>query len=170
MKFQTDSTADPEFLQKQAANLACGPDQTCVRVLAIDIGNTQTVIGWFDADALRCTARWGTVREDADDLLDRELSGFFSRYNLNPAQLDAIGISSVVPPATPQLVEALGSYTGLEPVLASVRTATIPIRVDVPEKSGAARIATGAPMPPQQPGFILCRPLSWTWGRLRRSV
>lgn len=144
MKFQTDSTADPEFLQKQAANLACGPDQTCFRVLAIDIGNTQTVIGWFDADALRCTARWGTVREDADDLLDRELSGFFSRYNLNPAQLDAIGISSVVPPATPQLVEALGRYTGLEPVLASVRTATIPIRVDVPEKIGADRIANAA--------------------------
>lgn len=118
-----------------------GPDQTCVRVLTIDIGNTQTVVGWFETDKLRCTARWGTVREDADDLLDRELTAFFGRYNLNPAQLDAIGIASVVPPATPQLVEALRHYTGLEPVLTSARTATIPIRVDVPEKIGADRIA-----------------------------
>jgi len=80
-------------------------EQSCVRVLAVDIGNTQTVIGWFEDDVLRCTARWGTVREDADDLMDRELSGFFDRYNLNPGQLDAIGIASVVPPATPQLLK-----------------------------------------------------------------
>jgi type III pantothenate kinase len=112
-----------------------------LRVLTVDIGNTQTVIGWFDGPVLRCTARWGTVREDADDLLDRELSGFFNRYGLQPASLDAIGIASVVPPATPQLVEALRSYSSLEPVLVSARTAPIPIRVDVPEKIGADRIA-----------------------------
>lgn len=116
-------------------------EQSCVRVLAVDIGNTQTVIGWFEDDVLRCTARWGTVREDADDLMDRELSGFFDRYNLNPGQLDAIGIASVVPPATPQLVEALSRFTGLQPVLTSARTSIIPIRVDVPEKIGADRIA-----------------------------
>jgi type III pantothenate kinase len=105
-------------------------------LLAIDVGNTQTVFGLFDGESL--TEHWRIATEahrTGDEL------GVFLRGFLADAQLEGIVLSSTVP----RLVAAYGELAermGAE-LLATgpgVRTG-IPIRYDDPREVGPDRIA-----------------------------
>jgi type III pantothenate kinase len=108
-----------------------------VKLLLIDVGNTQTVIG-RDVDRHFRTWRLSTqAGRTADEyrlllgsLLGPESDGF-----------DGAAISSVVPPATVALREAVASLTGTAPVVVGPGTRTgMPLRVDNPREVGADRI------------------------------
>ena len=105
-------------------------------LLAIDVGNTQTVFGLFDEDRLAEHWRIATeIHRTGDEL------GVFLRGFLADAQLEGIVLSSTVP----RLIQSYGELAERMKVelLAmgpGVRTG-IPIRYDDPREVGPARIA-----------------------------
>lgn len=108
-----------------------------MKLLLIDVGNTQTVIG-RDLDdhfrTWRVSTQAGRTADEyrllLESLLGADLDGF-----------DGAAISSVVPPATVALREAVSSVTGTAPVVVGPGTRTgMPLRVDNPREVGADRI------------------------------
>src|SRR3954447_17718476 len=105
-------------------------------LLAIDVGNTQTVFGLFDGDTLSQHWRIATeVHRTGDEL------GVFLRGFLADAKLDGVVLSSTVP----RLIQAYGELAermGVE-LLAmgpGVRTG-IAVRYEDPREVGPDRIA-----------------------------
>lgn len=119
-------------------------------ILVIDIGNSQTVFGWFADGCLQAVFRQPTPgnrpnsqQPPADDRQHDDWASELARQLADrpTANLSAIVIASVVPPVTAGLVDACRHLTGLEPILAGPDTAGIPMRVDYPLKVGTDRIA-----------------------------
>lgn len=110
-------------------------------LLVLDAGNTNTVIGVFDGDALVDHWRLGTFRERTVDeygILVKELLQF---GDLNCADIDGISISCVVPPLLPTLVAVGRKFFGVEPLVVEPGIKTgLPIHVDNPREVGADRI------------------------------
>jgi type III pantothenate kinase len=106
-------------------------------LLAVDVGNTQTVFGLFDGDDL--TAHW-RVATEAQRTGD-ELGALVTRF-LDLERVDGICLSSTVP-ALIQEYEHFAERYARVPLLVlgpGVRTG-IPIRYDDPREVGPDRIA-----------------------------
>ena len=105
-------------------------------LLAIDVGNTQTVFGLFDGERLAQHWRIATEAHRTGDELGVFLGGF-----LGDVALEGIVLSSTVP-ALLRAYEELAERRGVE-LLAmgpGVRTG-IPVRYDDPREVGPDRIA-----------------------------
>jgi type III pantothenate kinase len=106
-------------------------------LLAIDVGNTQTVLGLFDGPELREHWRLATDRERTGDELGVLIAGL-----LDPDDVDGVCLCSSVP----QLLRAYGLVAErwlrapLRAIGPGVRTG-IPIRYDDPREVGPDRIA-----------------------------
>ena len=105
-------------------------------LLAIDVGNTQTVFGLFDDERLDSHWRISTESHRTGDEL-----GVFLRGFLGQAVLEGVVLSSTVP----RLIQAYGELAermGVELVAMGpgVRTG-IPVRYDDPREVGPDRIA-----------------------------
>jgi type III pantothenate kinase len=124
-------------------------------LLAIDAGNTQTVVGLYDMDEERAAHadrrpedglldhwRIGTVHERTSDEWAVMLSSFIGlrRYALD--EIDGVAISSGVPRVTAALRDFVERYLDFEPVVIEpgVRTG-IAILYENPKEVGADRIA-----------------------------
>lgn len=109
-------------------------------LLAVDIGNTQIVVGVFDDDRLTGSWRLSSRREATADELVVLLGGLLGERR---ARIDDAVIGSVVPPLTGAVVDALRRIGGgrIEPleVAPGVRTG-LKIRMDNPQEVGADRI------------------------------
>jgi type III pantothenate kinase len=105
-------------------------------LLAIDVGNTQTVFGLFDGEELAQHWRIATEAHRTGDEL-----GVFLRGFLGDARLEGIVLSSTVPRLI-QSYEELAARMDVELVAMGpgVRTG-IPIRYDDPREVGPDRIA-----------------------------
>lgn len=111
-------------------------------LLAVDVGNSETVIGVFDGSEL--VERWRTstdVRRTPDELalLFGGLMGFanlsFSR------NVHGVAISSVVPEVTEKLRFMTRGYFHFDPVVVEPGTNTgIGIRMETPREVGADRL------------------------------
>lgn len=105
-------------------------------LLAIDVGNTQIVIGLYDEAEITDHWRLATVHDRTSDeyaVLVRQLIG--------EIPVEGIAISSVVPRATMALREMVRRYFKLEPVVVEPGTRTgMPILTDNPKEVGADRI------------------------------
>ncbi len=88
-------------------------------LLAIDIGNTNIVIGVYDGDKL--VAEWrvtSSATRTADEMW-LMIKSFCTDAGISPAQLTGVGISSVVPNLT-SIFEAIArKYINVEPVVVS---------------------------------------------------
>lgn len=110
------------------------------RLLVIDLGNTNVIIGIYDGDALAASWRFATAIDRTPDeygVLARQLiSGTIAE------NLDGAIVASVVPPLNGTIAEMVRKYFGLEAVFveAGVKTG-LPIRTDNPLEVGADRIA-----------------------------
>lgn len=108
-----------------------------MKLLLIDVGNTQMVVGIDDGADTR-TWRLSTQATRTADEYRLLLSSL-----LGPAVdgFDGAAMSSVVPPATVALRGALTDLTGIDPVVVGPGTRTgMPLRVDNPREVGADRI------------------------------
>lgn len=102
----------------------------------MDVGNTQTVVGIDDGDVR--TWRLSTQPSRTADEY-RLLIG--SLLDDHAEDFEGAALSSVVPPATVALREAITALTGLEPVVVGPGTKTgMQLRVDNPREVGADRI------------------------------
>ena len=112
-------------------------------LLAVDVGNSNTSLGVFAGSDLRCELRLSTHRGWTRDEVAVSLRQALALASLEFADLSDAVIACVVPPALSALVEALGKYAGLDPLIVGpgVRTG-MPIKYDPPQDVGADRIVT----------------------------
>ena len=113
-------------------------------LLAVDVGNSETVVGWFQGEALSSHWRLTSGRQSADEigltldlLLERAGAGTAPR-EAGPAAV----LCSVAPSLTRAWAEALERRSGRPPVEVSAATVRdLPIRYHDPSAVGADRIA-----------------------------
>jgi type III pantothenate kinase len=114
-------------------------------LLAIDIGNSNVVLGVFDGATLVGDWRVGTDPAKTRDeyailLLDLLRVGGFS-----PDQVDGVILSSVVPPLTPLFEELAEAYFHRSPLTVSAELETgLTIRYENPGEVGTDRIVNAA--------------------------
>jgi len=112
-------------------------------LLAVDVGNTETVLGVFKGTELIAHWRMGTVSERTADELALLFGGFLEHEGLHfSREITGVVVSSVVPAATDALREMVTRYFGFDPVILEpgVRTG-MAILIDNPREVGADRIA-----------------------------
>jgi type III pantothenate kinase len=111
-------------------------------LLAVDVGNTETVLGIFRDDELAWHWRLATVPERTADELALLFGGFLEHQGLSfDRHVTGVVISSVVPTATQSLREMVGGYFHFPPVVVEPGVKTgVPVLTDNPKEVGADRI------------------------------
>jgi type III pantothenate kinase len=110
-------------------------------LLAIDIGNTNIVLGVFDGAELLESWRLTTMRERTADELGLLVDGLFSHGQIEKAAVRSIILGSVVPPLTGTMEEMVQRYFGVAALTIEPGTKTgMPILYDQPSEVGADRI------------------------------
>ena len=110
-------------------------------LLAVDIGNTDTVFGLFEGEALKTDWRAETRVERASDEYAALLRGLFDLGGLKFSDVTAGIISSVVPPATAPIERFFQRYFKLTPLVVGPGIKTgMPILYENPREVGADRI------------------------------
>ncbi len=113
-------------------------------LLAIDVGNTNTVLGVFRGKELVAHWRLTTARDQTVDeygILTREL---FTLAGLAAAEIKGVMIASVVPSLNPTLTEMAGRYFAAKALFVEPGIKTgMPVHYDNPQEVGADRIANG---------------------------
>ncbi len=110
-------------------------------LLALDVGNTNTVVGFFDGPSLVATARLTTVRERTADEHVLLLRNLFSAKDRSVSEVEDVILSSVVPSQDFPLRTACRAAFGVDPLVVApgVRTG-MKILYDNPAEVGADRI------------------------------
>ena len=110
-------------------------------LLAIDVGNTNIVIGVFEDSRLVQSWRLQTVRDRTSDELGLLVDGLFAHRKLDPAAVSGVIISSVVPPLTGTVWTMVKRYFDREAfVVDPASNAGMPILYETPSEVGADRI------------------------------
>jgi type III pantothenate kinase len=110
-------------------------------LLALDIGNTNVVVGVFDGKRLIAQWRCATQRERTADEFAALVHEWFTMKGLRFEQVDGIIVSSVVPPLSETVERFAAEYFQVAPLFVGpgVRTG-MPIEVEDPREVGADRI------------------------------
>lgn len=109
-------------------------------LLAIDVGNTNIVLGVFDNGRLIHSWRLQTMRERTSDELGILVDGLFAHRGLSPSQVTGVILGSVVPPLTATVWAMVKRYFDRDPLIVDPRKAGMPILYENPDEVGADRI------------------------------
>lgn len=110
-------------------------------LLAIDIGNTNLVIGCFQGDELKFKARIATDSSRTSDQYGVEIKNMMEAYGVQVADIDDCIISSVVPPVFNSVRTGVWKVIGKQPMVVGPGLKTgLNIHVDVPSQVGSDRI------------------------------
>ncbi len=111
-------------------------------LLAIDVGNTNIVVGVFDGEELVADFRLHTDDRATGEELGLVLVDLLERRDIAPAMVDAVIVSSVVPTLSRTLEDLSREYFRREPMLVGpgIRSG-VRIHYDDPRQVGADRIA-----------------------------
>ena len=110
-------------------------------LLAIDIGNTNLVIGCFQDDRILFKARIATDRTRTSDQYGVEIKNMLEAYGVNRSDIDDCIISSVVPPVFNSVRTGVIKIIGKQPMVVGPGLKTgLNIHVDVPSQVGSDRI------------------------------
>lgn len=109
-------------------------------LLAIDVGNTNIVLGVFDGETLVHAWRLQTLRERTADELGLLVSGLFAHDRVDRSRVDGLVLGSVVPPLTATIRAMAGRYFGAEAFTVEPALAGMPILYENPSEVGADRI------------------------------
>ena len=114
-------------------------------LLAIDIGNSNTVIGVFDEDQLIHHWRLRTEKDATEDEFQVLVKNLFSLGNAKLGSITGTIVSCVVPPLVNILDRFCTKYLYHEPIWVDAATfADMPILYDNPKEVGADRIVNAA--------------------------
>lgn len=116
-------------------------------LLLVDIGNTNIVLGVYKEEQLVYHWRISTDRQKTVDEYGLLLRQLFLANDLELEAINAVAISSVVPPLNNCLEEVILRYLQLQPLIIGPGVKTgMPISFDNPREVGADRIvnAVGA--------------------------
>lgn len=110
-------------------------------LLAIDIGNTNIVIGCMRDDNIVFKARIATDRLRTSDQYGVEIKNMIEAFGVNLKEIDDCIISSVVPPVFNSVRTGVLKIIGKQPMVVSPGLKTgLNIHVDVPSQVGSDRI------------------------------
>lgn len=113
-------------------------------LLAMDVGNTNTVLGVFRGKELVAHWRLTTARGQTVDeygILTRQL---FTIAGLSAEEIGGVIIASVVPPLNSTLMEMASRYFGAKALFVEPGIKTgMPVHYDNPQEVGADRVANG---------------------------
>ena len=113
-------------------------------LLAVDVGNTSSVLGLFDDEALVAEWRIATRTRTADEL-DVTLRGLLSSRGIDASAIHAGVLSTTVPPVQAAWEEVIERVAGTAPVVVGPGVKTgVPVRVQNPREVGPDRIANAA--------------------------
>jgi len=122
-------------------------------LLAIDVGNTQTVIGAYDhaGDLSKADGgligpwRLSTVHTRTEDEVGMLIGGLLGTANCSLSDIDGVAITSGVPVLTSTLRHMVRKTLDCDPIVIGPGVKTgLSIRYDNPREVGADRIANGA--------------------------
>ena len=114
-------------------------------LLALDVGNTQTVVGIYD-DAVQLAHhfRLSTDRDRTDDEYGVLLEALLAGVGLSAEEVTAAVFASVVPPLNGVLQRLCVARFGVEPLIVGPGVKTgMPILYESPREVGADRIVNG---------------------------
>jgi type III pantothenate kinase len=110
-------------------------------LLAVDVGNTQTHLGAFDGERLVEHWRFQTRSGATGDELAERIAGLFSLCGMSLVDVDAVCVSSVVPPLGAQYERLTERYLDAECLTIGPGVKTgMPIRIENPLEVGADRL------------------------------
>jgi type III pantothenate kinase len=96
-------------------------------LLAIDVGNTNIVLGVFENGRLIHSWRLQTLRERTSDELGLLVDGLFAHRGLSPSSVTGVILGSVVPPLTSTVWLMIKRYFDRDPLIVDPRKAGMPI-------------------------------------------
>lgn len=127
------SARKPPRTRTRSDRPAAGPTAP---LIAVDVGNTETMVGRFTGAEIEESWRVTSLRATADELR-LALEGMLRTGAAGCASV----LCSVVPTITRSWARALHEVTGREPLEVTARTSPIPLHVTEPDTVGPDRIA-----------------------------
>jgi len=113
-------------------------------LLAIDVGNTNIVLGVFDGARLAESWRLATMRERTADEVGILVTHLFAHSAIPLDRISGIILSSVVPPLTRTMEEMAERYFGHTPLTVDPGTNTgMPVLYTPASDVGADRVVNG---------------------------
>ena len=110
-------------------------------LLAIDIGNTNIVIGCIQDDKILFEARIATDRTRTSDQYGVEIKNMLEAFGVKKEELSDCIISSVVPPVFNSVRTGVIKIIGKQPIVVGPGLKTgLNIQVDMPSQVGSDRI------------------------------
>lgn len=110
-------------------------------LLALDIGNSNTVLGLYDNARLAASWRLTTQRAQTVDEFTFVLAGLFAAGGWAPARVQGVIVASVVPPLDAMVRQGLERQFGVETLFVGPGLKTgMAIHYDSPADVGADRI------------------------------
>ena len=110
-------------------------------LIAIDVGNTQTVMGLYDGHDLVDSWRLSTERDRTADEYRLFFSGLLRQDGYRLEEVDGVALSSVVPTVKAAMIQVAEEMIGgpLVVIGPGVKTG-MPINIDNPREVGADRV------------------------------
>ena len=110
-------------------------------LLAVDVGNTQTHLGTFEGERLAEHWRFQTRAGATGDELAERIGGLLALGEIGLDEIDAVCVSSVVPPLGTQYEHLTERYLEAECLAVGPGVKTgMAIRIDNPAEVGADRL------------------------------
>ncbi|MBN2716409.1 MAG: type III pantothenate kinase [Deltaproteobacteria bacterium] len=122
-------------------------------LLVADVGNTHTVLGLYDGEAL--LYRWNvqTTRERTSDEWGLAFRSFFELADVRLKAVTGFAMCSVVPPAVHALKHGARKYLETEPLIVGPGVKTgLSIRYENPREVGADRVVNAVAAREKYPG------------------
>ncbi len=113
-------------------------------ILAVDVGNTNIVIGCLEQGEIKNTVRVRTEPGQTDAEYGIKLKQLFDFFGIDPAGFEGAILSSVVPPVTEPLRQAIEMLAGVKCLLVGPGMKTgMNVRIDDPGTLGCDLVVGG---------------------------
>lgn len=113
-------------------------------LLAIDVGNTNTVFATFHNDEITNSWRCKTEKSRSADEYAVFLKQLFNLEQINWGDIHDVIISSVVPDTNFHLTKFCEKYVSQNPIFVNAAIVDIQVDLDQPEQIGADRLVNAA--------------------------
>jgi type III pantothenate kinase len=107
-------------------------------MIVFDVGNTDTVIGFFNGEMLVNKFRIKSLKNESSIFFEYRILNFMLENNIEKAKLQVAVVSSVVPMLTPFFVNFCQKFLNIEPkVVFPAKSNFFEINIDMPEELGS---------------------------------
>lgn len=107
-------------------------------ILAVDVGNTNIVLGFLDGEKLVHECRLSTSADDSADEYAIKLKSIFEIFKIDVNDIEGSVLSTVVPPLNRTISKALMLITGKKPIVVGPGVKTgLNIKINNPAELGA---------------------------------